>query len=158
MERPFSVAEQMRFAEVFLRLGSALVAWMVIYAHFLWLAVLFRVGCGPDGDEMYKLLLGLAPITIGVSFALRATRPFAEIHSMLRWFAVPLVLLLPFIGRIIWQAIDATVINEAAFCSGEPPPLWQLAWAPAQIVTVAIVLILAFRVWRSVAADAAEKP
>ncbi len=51
----------MRFAEVFLRLGSALVAWMMMYAYFLWLAAVYVVACGADGDEMHRLLLGLAP-------------------------------------------------------------------------------------------------
>ncbi len=138
----------MRFAEVFLRLGSALVAWMVIYAHILWLAVLFRLACGPDGDEMHKLLLGLAPVTIGAAFALRVTRPFDEIHSMLRWLGVPLALLLPFVVRSIWQAVDAVIVNESAFCTNVPPAIWQIAWAPAQIVTVAIVLLMVLRMWR----------
>ena len=150
----------MRFAEVFLRLGATLVAWMVIYAHILWLAVLFRLGCGPDGDEMHKLLLGLAPVTIGVSFALRATRSFAEIHGMLKWLAVPLLLLLPFVVQSIWQAVQVTVTNESAFCANVPPAIWQVAWAPAQIVTVTVVLYMAWRVWRSASAAraAAENP
>lgn len=150
----------MRFAEVFLRLGSALVAWMVIYAHMLWLAVLFRLACGPDGDEMHRLLLGLAPFAIGASFALRATRTLEEIHSMLRWLAVPLLFLLPFVGRSIWQAVDATVTNEAAFCADVPPSTWQVIWAPIQIFTVALILYGSYRVWRSVANDraAAEGP
>lgn len=150
----------MRFAEVFLRLGAALVGWMVIYAHFLWLAVLFRLGCGPDGDEMHGLLLGLAPVTIGLAFALQATRPFNEIHRMLRWLAVPLVLLLPFIGQSVWQAVEATIVNESAFCANVPPSIWQTAWAPAQIITVTLVLYLAYRVWRNAASDlaAAEGP
>ena len=148
----------MRFAEVFLRLGSALVAWMVIYAHVLWLAVLFRLACGPDGDEMHKLLLGLAPITIGMSFVLRATRPFSEIHSMLRWLGVPLALLLPFIVRSIWQATDAVIINESAFCADVPPSIWQIAWAPAQIVTVAVVLLMVLRMWRRPVSEDAKKP
>ena len=143
----------MRFAEVFLRLGSALVAWMVIYAHFLWLAVLFRLSCGPDGSEMHMLLLGLAPITVGVSFVLRATRPFNEIHSMLRWLAIPLVLLAPLIVRSIWLAVETVIINESSFCANEPPSFWEIVWAPAQIVTVSLVLYMAYRIWRSVADD-----
>ncbi len=127
---------------------------MVLYAHFLWLAVLFRLGCGPDGAEMHKVLLGLAPLAIGCSFVLRATRPLEEIHSMLRWLSIPLVLLSPFIIRGIWQAIETVVINESALCANEPPPIWQIAWAPAQIVTVAIVLLMILRVWRNVAIDA----
>ncbi len=147
----------MRFAEVFLRLGSALVAWMMIYAHFLWLAVLFRLSCGPDGDEMHMLLLGLAPITIGASFVLRATRPFREIHSMLRWLGVPLLLLTPFIVRSIWQAVDTVVINESSFCANQPPFIWEIVWAPAQIITVSVVLWLVVRVWQSVRADTATR-
>ena len=54
----------MRFAEVFLRMGTALVAWMMLLTHFVWLAVLHVIGCGPDGDEMHRLLFGLAPFTI----------------------------------------------------------------------------------------------
>lgn len=143
----------MRFAEVFLRLGASLVAWMVIYAHVLWLAVLFRLACGPDGDEMHKLLLGLAPITIGSAFALRSTRPIEEIHSMLRWLGVPLLLLVPFVVQSIWQAVETVVINESAFCANVPPAIWQIAWAPAQIITLSLVLYMVYRVWRSVAGD-----
>ena len=148
----------MRFAEVFLRLGSALVAWMVIYAHVLWLAVLFRLACGPDGDEMHKLLLGLAPITIGMAFVLQATRPFSEIHRMLRWLGVPLALLSPFVARSIWQATDAVIINESAFCANVPPSAWQIAWAPVQIVTMAIVLLMVLRMWRHAASVTAKNP
>ena len=52
----------MRFSEVFLRLGVSLVSWIVLYAYLLWLAVAGKVGCGPDGDEVFRLLLGLAPL------------------------------------------------------------------------------------------------
>ena len=40
----------MRFSEVFLRLGSTLVAWMVLFTHVIWLGALGGMGCGPDGD------------------------------------------------------------------------------------------------------------
>ena len=65
----------MRFAEVFLRLGCALVARMMLYAHFVWLAALRSVGCGPDGDELHRLLLLLVPATVGFALLLRVTRP-----------------------------------------------------------------------------------
>ena len=55
----------MRLSEVFLRLASALVAWMVIYAYVIWLAALHAIGCGPDGDEIFRLLLGMAPLALG---------------------------------------------------------------------------------------------
>ncbi len=143
----------MRFAEVFLRLGVALVAWMVLYAHTLWLAALYAIGCGPDGDEMHRLLLGLMPITCGASFLLRATRPFAEIHSMLRWLGVPLLLLLPFALRSIWHTFRPVNLEAAAICASGPPTTWQLLWSPLQVVTLLIVAYMIFSVWRSVAQD-----
>lgn len=144
----------MRFAEVFLRLGLSLVGWMVLYAHMLWLAALFRLSCGPDGDEMHLLLLGMAPVTIGFAFALRGTRPLPEIHSILRWLGVPLLLLLPFVARSTWQVFEAVNRNAVAVCNDGPPTAWQTLWAPAQVLTVALVLFNIFRVWRSVDTDA----
>lgn len=144
----------MRFAEVFLRLGLSLVGWMVIYAHVVWLAVLFRLSCGPDGDEMHKLLLGMAPITIGFAFALRGTRPLPEIHSMLRWLGVPVLLLVPFVARSTWQVFEAANLNTSSVCGDAPPATWQTFWAPAQVLAVALVLFNIFRVWRSVSIDA----
>lgn len=143
----------MQFAEVFLRLGLALVAWMVVYAHFLWLATLHVMGCGPDGDEMHKLLLGVAPFTIGLSFALRATRPFGEIHSLLRWLGVPLILLTPLAFRAVWQVSQSVYIAGASICGGATPPTWQSVWVPAQLVTLTLALFMIFRVWRSVRID-----
>jgi len=133
-----------------------MVGWMVLYAHFLWLAVLFRLGCGPDGDEMHMLLLGLAPFTIGFAFALRATRPLQEIHSILRWLGLPLLLLLPFIGRSIWQMTQTVYVRASAVCADTGPDTWQLLWVPVQVVTVIVVVLVVIRVWRSVRIDARD--
>ena len=139
----------MRFAEVFLRLGSALVAWMMLFTYFVWMAVLYISGCGPDGDEMYRLLLAMAPFTCGFAFVLGATRPFPEIQNMLRWLAVPLGLLLPFVARSIWQVIQTVNVARQAFCTDTAPAAWQLLWAPAHIVTLAVVSYGVYRVWRA---------
>jgi hypothetical protein len=145
----------MQFAEVFLRLGTTLVAWMILYAHFLWLAALYAIGCGPDGAEMHGLLLGLAPLTIGSAFLLRMTRPFAEIHSMLRWLGVPLLLLLPFAIRSVWQVFQAVSIESSAICADASPAAWQVLWAPMQLVVLLLCAYMVAKVWRSVRADAA---
>jgi hypothetical protein len=144
-----------RFAEVFLRLGCAFVAWMMLYAHFLWLAALYALGCGPDGDEMHRLLLGLVPFTCGFAFLLRVTRPFAEIHSMLRWLGLPLLLLLPFALRSVWQVVQSVNLNSSAICAAGAPTTWQIAWAPAQLITLLLVAIMVVKVWHSVKHDAA---
>ena len=146
----------MRFAEVFLRLGSALVAWMMLYAYFLWLAAVYVIACGPDGDEMHRLLLGLVPFVGGFAFALQVTRPFTEIHSMLRWLGVPLFLLLPFALRSVWKLFQTVNLNAAAICTDHVPPTWQTLWAPLQMITLLFALYMIVRVWRSVALDKAK--
>jgi hypothetical protein len=146
----------MQFAEVFLRLGSSLVSWMILYAHFLWLAALYAIGCGPDGDEMHRLLLGLAPFTCGFAFLLRATRPFAEVHSILRWLGAPLLLLLPFAARSVWHVFQSVNIDSSAICASGAPVTWQQLWAPVQLVTLLFASYMIVRVWRSVAIDASE--
>ena len=92
----------MRFAEVFLRLGTALVAWMMLFAHFLWLAALHVIGCGPDGDELQRVLLGLPPVTCVFAALVGVTRPFSEIHGMLGWLRLPLGVLILLALRTIW--------------------------------------------------------
>lgn len=146
----------MRFAEVFLRLGCALVAWMMLYAYFVWLAALHAIGCGPDGDEIHQLLLGLAPFTVGFAFLLRVTRPFAEIHSILRWLAIPLLLLLPFAVHGVWQVFQSVNRDATAICASGAPETWQTLWTPIQLLTLLLVLYMVFKVWRSVALDAAS--
>jgi hypothetical protein len=141
-------------AEVFLRLGCVLVAWMMLYAHILWLAALYAMGCGPDGDELHRVLLGLAPVTVAFAYLLRVTRPFAEIHSMLRWLAIPLLLLLPFVGRSLWQVFRTVNLEGSALCANGAPQTWQILWTPIQLLTLLLVAYMVLNVWRSVRLDA----
>ena len=135
----------MRFAEVFLRLGSALVAWMMLFAYTLWLAAAHVVDCGPDGDEMYRLLLGLAPFTIAFAFLVRVTRPFDEIHRMLRWLGVPLSLLLILDARTVWGAASRVYVDATGLCGDGLGGQWEQAWVPVQVVTMLVVAALVAR-------------
>jgi hypothetical protein len=137
----------MRFAEVFLRLGCALVAWMLLYTFYLWLAATHNIGCGPDADEMHRVLLGLAPFSAIAAIALRVTRPFAEIHRMMRWLGVPLLLLLPFGLRTVWSVFKAVNVNGAGICVGIDPANWQHYWAPVQLVALAVATYFVLRTW-----------
>ena len=146
----------MRFAEVFLRLGCALVAWMVTFAYVVWLAALHAMGCGPDGDEMHRLLLAMAVVAALMAPLLRATRAFADIHRMLSWLAAPLALLSPFALRNIAGAFTTTYLEQRALCAAGEPALWQLAWAPVQmaaLVAIAICIVLAWREARKASSD-----
>lgn len=139
---------RLSFAEVFLRLGLSLVGWMVLYAHFLWLAAVQRIGCGPDGDEMYGLLLGFAPVTFAFAFAVRLTRPFPDIHGILRWLGVPLILLAPLCLASTWPVFSRVHLEAASICAALPPPAWQQAWVATQIATVVLVLAVIVIAWR----------
>lgn len=131
-----------------MRLGTALVAWMMLFTHFVWLAVLYVTGCGPDGDEMHRLLLGLAPFTIAFAFLTGVTHKFADIHKMLRWLGVPILLLAPFCLRTVWSAFDTVNLQGLAFCGAGAPTSWQQFWAPLQVLTLIAVLLMLARVWR----------
>lgn len=135
----------MRFAEIFLRLGSALVAWMIQYAYFLWLAAAYVVGCGPDGDEMYRVLFGMAPFAAATAFTLGVTRPFGDSHNLLRWLALPLVLLLPFCLRTVWAVFRSANLSGTAFCIESEAATWQLWWAPLQLAALSVISVLLLR-------------
>jgi hypothetical protein len=135
----------MRFAEVFLRLGSALVAWMILYAYALWLAVMSVIGCGPDGNEMPRVLLGMAPLAVAASFALRATRPFSDIHRLLRWLGLPLGLLLMLSLRTVWGVFNRIHLNDLAICSAGEAAGWERAWVSVQVLAVAAIAFLLLR-------------
>lgn len=130
---------------------------MMLYAHILWLAALHAMGCGPDGDEMHRLLLGLAPFTCGFAFALRLTRPFGDIHKILRWLGLPLALLLPFVLRSIWEVFKQVNLESLAICSSGVATGWQPLWPAIQLTTVLLVAYMVFKVWHSVAIDAGDE-
>jgi hypothetical protein len=146
----------MRFSEVFLRLGCALVAWMMLYAHFVWLAALGNIGCGPDGDELHKVLLALAPLTIGCAFVLRVTRPLGEIHSILRWLGVPLAAIM-LAGTYHALVTSGFVYSTGqGFCSPDTAETWQQLWGPAQLLAIIVTAVMIIRVWRNASEAAAS--
>ena len=130
-------------------MGLSLVAWMVIFTYVVWLAALHAMGCGPDGDEMHKLLLGLAPVATAFAFALRVTRVFPDIHRILSWLGAPVVLLLPFCVRNTWRVAAAANVEGAAICGGASAAAWEQVWAPAQILAMLLIATQLVAAWRS---------
>ena len=138
----------MRFAEVFLRLGCSLVGWMLVFTYTVWLAALHAMGCGPDGDAMHRLLLGLAPFTVAMALLLRMTRPIADVHRLLSRLGILLLLLLPFALRNIWAVFSRSNLGGLAICSDDAAATIQQIWAPAQFLAVALLAWLVVGVWR----------
>lgn len=143
----------MRFAEVLLRLGSVLVAWMILFAYFVWIAVVEKAGCGANGADIYRLLLGMAPIAVAASFLLRLTRRFVEIHRILRWLGLPLIAMLVLVLPAIWQVFSDVNLGGGTVCPAMERSLWQIAWAPGQIVAVGICTWMMIAVWRTATTD-----
>ena len=111
--------------------------------------VLGLAGCGAEGDEIYRLLLGFAPIAAGSALLLRVTRPFEDIHRMLRWLSVPLVLLLFKTVPVIWSVFDDVNVSGSTICAGSTRYGWQVAWAPVQAVATVVCIGMIALVWRS---------
>jgi hypothetical protein len=105
---------------------------------------------------MHRLLLGLAPFTCGFAFLLRVTRPFADIHSILRWLSVPLLLLMPFVIRSIWHVFQSVNVEATAICEADAPTTWQSLWAPVQLIALLLVASMVIKMWRNVVRDKAS--
>jgi len=139
----------MRFSEIFLRLGCALVAWMMLYAHFVWLSALGSIDCGPDGDELHRLLLGFVPATIGFAFMLGLTRPLMEVHRILRWLGLPLAALATagaYQAVLVMRAVHSTGLGV---CSADSAVTWHQIWGPAQLLAIVVSGVMIARVWQT---------
>ncbi|MGI9326039.1 MAG: hypothetical protein ACR2PZ_12520 [Pseudomonadales bacterium] len=137
----------MSLAEMLLRLGCTMVAWLMIYTHLLWLATLRVVSCNSDGDAMWRLLLGFAPIALGSSFLLTLSRRLPAVHETLRWAATPLVLLLPLALLAIWPTFISSTMANQPICDGPIQP-WHSWWSPIQFASVCVLSFMAYRAWR----------
>lgn len=138
----------MSLPEMLLRLGTSLVAWLVIYTHLIWLGTLRMVGCNSDADQLWRLLFGFAPIAFGFSWLLTNSRALKEVHQIIRWFVLPLIVLVPLALIPIWQTFSKTNLDGAAICLVTPMPWWHTSWAPLQTIAVAWIVFMAWRVWR----------
>ena len=138
----------MRFSEIFLRLGCALVAWMMLYAHFVWLSALGAIGCGPDGDELHRVLLGFVPVTIGFAFMLRLTEPMTDVHRILRWLGLPLAVLMTLGGYQAMLVMQSVYSTGSGICSTDAAATWQKIWAPAQLLAIIACAFMIIRAWR----------
>ncbi|NOX49687.1 MAG: hypothetical protein GXP16_04020 [Gammaproteobacteria bacterium] len=137
------IAKQANIPEVLLRLGCSLVAWMVLYTHCIWLATSRVVGCGPDGDELWRLLLGFAPIALGFSFLISAIQQLPEVAQIMRWLAAPFVLLIPL---AIWPVITtftASTLGSESICNTHA--WWHAWWAPVQLLTLGVITYSLYR-------------
>jgi len=130
----------MRLAEVLLRLGCNLVGWMIIYSHCIWLGVIPQIGCGTEGDELFRLSLGFSPIAIGAAMLLGLAHKLPTVVGYLKWMALPLILLVPLAAIPILTALDTATFGGIGFCDSIAATGWQRAWGPIQAGTLLIIV------------------
>lgn len=139
----------MSIVELLLRLGSSLVAWMVVITHVVWLATLRVVGCQGGNDEFYRLLLGFAPLAIAFAFVLKTSEKLPSVHPTIRWAVVPLAVLAPFAAIPVWYSLTSVTLGNVAICAPDVEiKSWHTWWAPVQLMTLAIVGYKAYFAWR----------
>ena len=109
--------------------------------------------CGPDGDEMHRLVLGMAPAACGFAFLLRVTRSMPEVHSIIRWLAGPLFLLMPLALMSIWKVFARADVDSLSICSNNAAVLWERTWAPVQLLTLILIAYLLVGVIRMKATE-----
>lgn len=119
---------------------------MVVYAHCIWLGTLRVIGCGPDGDELWRLLLGFVPFAVGFAFLLTAIRRLLDVARILRWLAIPLLALIPLAAIPVVSALLTTTLGSQPIC-GDELAWWHTSWAPVQIVALAIIAWRAYLAW-----------
>ena len=126
---------------------------MILFAHFVWLAIITKIDCGPSGDEVFLFLLILSPFAIVSAFLIGVTRPLGEIHGTLQWMALPLAGLIAIGAFNVWSVAVNIHTTGLSPCSQTEVATWQFAWASVQTVTLVIVLVAIGRNWRAARLD-----
>ncbi len=143
-------------AGLFLRLGCALVSWILAYSHAILLAVVPQADCSP---ALWRTTLLFAGLGAAAAALLPLGLPWRE---WLRWISVPLIPLLLYGAWVAWTmragiegaALCETLAGVAEPATGEP---WHRAWPPIQLVVTLACTAQCLRFWRPAPdSDAAE--
>ena len=144
----------MSFAEVMLRIGGALGAWLILIGHGLILSVLRQADCDPADDELWMGTLifgvfgGLASLLLGLGLKWRAT---------FRWIAVVAAPLALLALSSVLPAIAATTLGHEPLCGITATELpeglvatgLQRTWPVVQAVVLGLGLFQMSRYWRA---------
>jgi hypothetical protein len=138
------------FAELLLRLGCSLVAWLVLIGHCLWLSVLGSIGCGLDGAQPWLALLWSTPLTL----LFTAVLPLGfAVPGIGRALLAPLLVLAPLLAFAAWIALRSLLavnLHGEALCAADAR--WTLLWSPLQLSVLGAMCASLFVVWRRASA------
>lgn len=142
--------KQLAPASVFLRLGTTLVAYMVLIFHLLLVALVSQLKCNGDEPPIWVLTFFTAVIAFVFALALLVSRPLKSVVPMLKWGCLPVVALLPFALIAVLPVFGGSTLGGAPICPGISAYsnlVWQQAWAPLQMGLLLIIAVQAVRYW-----------
>jgi hypothetical protein len=132
-------------AELLLRLGCSLTAWLVLFAHTLWLAALGAVGCTSDGAQPWLALLWWTPITLLFAALLRVGLTVPGIAGALRLPTLALLPLLAYAARTPLAVLDAVNVRGQPLC--DATGAWIRIWSPLQLLLVVGIASVVIALW-----------
>jgi hypothetical protein len=135
----------MAVAELLLRLGVALTAWLVLFAHTLWLAALGAAGCASDGAQPWLALLWWTPVTIMFAALLPLGRAVPGVARTLRLPAVVLMPLLVYALRTPWATLLDVNVGVEPLCGCSAA--WTKFWSPLQLLVALVVCAAMTTLW-----------
>jgi hypothetical protein len=137
-------------AELMLRLGCSLVAWLVLLAHCLWLAALDVVECGDAGARPWFAMLLWTPMTLAFAVLLRVGFVVPGVGGALRLPAVLVIPLAVLASRAALTTLADVNLRGGSICDSAAS--WTPFWAPAQLATLVTIGAVAIGAWRRGAA------
>ncbi len=145
-------------ASIFLRLGVTLVAFMTLFCHLLFLALVPQLKCNGDEPPIWVVTFLTAFIAFVAALSLLAARPLKSVVQALKWGCIPLLILMPFGLFGVLPVFGASTLGGAPICPGisaHSNLVWQQAWAPLQMGLLVIIAIQVAR-YRYMAREQAE--
>lgn len=137
-------------ASIFLRLGVTLVAFMALFCHLLFLALVTQLKCNGDEPPIWVVTFVTAIIAFISALSLLASRPLKTVVQTLRWGCIPLLIMLPFGLFAVLPIFGASFLGGAPICPGisaHSNLVWQHAWAPLQMGLLVIIAVQVVRYW-----------
>lgn len=142
----------MTIAGFFFRAGYGGISFLISYAFCLLLALMPQLPCTkPDSDPFFAalalgVLLALLTAFLGISLPLR---------RVVRWFALPLVLLVPLAFKGVLPFFQDEAIATMHVCSASKgwaaassTAGWHSAWAALQTALLLALGVQSIRFWR----------
>lgn len=153
----------MTFAEIILRIGTAIGGWLIFLGHTLTLSVIAQADCDPASDELWRGTLLFALVSaIGLFFAGRGL----QWARSLRWVALPAIVLALLATRTVVPGLLTTTLGDASLCdiavatapvaAGHVPTSIERLWPVVQTLVLIFGVVQGVRYWR--AASAAAPP